>query len=106
RRAHPHRPRGDARRFGRGARPARGRRGHMSGSHVPVRPGLFDETPTGGVHLLGSRCSRCDRYLFPRGELCPFCSSTDVEPVVLSDTGTLWGWTVVHTAPPGYDGPV
>ncbi len=77
----------------------------MSGSHVPVRPGLFDETAT-GVHLLGSRCSRCDRYLFPRGELCPFCSSSDVEPVVLSDTGTLWGWTVVHTAPPGYDGPV
>jgi uncharacterized protein len=77
----------------------------MSGPHVPVRAGLFDETP-GGVRLLGSRCARCQRYLFPRGELCPFCSSADVEPVLLSDTGTLWGWTVVQTAPPGYEGPV
>ena len=24
----------------------------------------------------------------------------------LSSTGTLWGWTAVHTAPPGYEGPV
>lgn len=78
----------------------------MSGPHVPVRTGLFDETPDGGVQLLGSRCSACHRYLFPRGELCPYCSSADVEAVVLSDTGTLWGWTVVQTAPPGYEGSV
>ena len=25
---------------------------------------------------------------------------------MLSDHGTLWGWTVVHTPPPGYQGPV
>lgn len=78
----------------------------MSKPHVPVRPGLFEETASGAVQLLGSRCRACDRYLFPRGELCPYCSATDVEPVVLSDVGVLWGWTVVHTAPPGYAGPV
>ncbi|HSO95027.1 MAG TPA: OB-fold domain-containing protein [Acidimicrobiia bacterium] len=78
----------------------------MSKPHVPVRPGLFEETASGVVHLLGSRCTACDRYLFPRGELCPYCSSTEVEPVMLSDVGELWGWTVVHTAPPGYEGPV
>jgi uncharacterized OB-fold protein len=78
----------------------------MSTSHVPVRAGLFDETDTGAVRLLGSRCPSCDRYLFPRAELCPYCSSSGTEPVVLSDTGELWGWTVVQTAPPGYDGPV
>jgi uncharacterized OB-fold protein len=77
----------------------------MSGPHVPVRAGLFKESAD-GVELLGSRCSACGRYLFPRAELCPYCSSDDVEPVVLSDEGTVWGWTVVQTAPPGYEGPV
>jgi uncharacterized OB-fold protein len=78
----------------------------MSKPHVPVRTGLFDENAGGAVQLLGSRCPACDRYIFPRGELCPYCSSSDVEAVVLSDTGELWGWTVVQTAPPGYQGPV
>jgi uncharacterized OB-fold protein len=78
----------------------------MSGRHVPVRTGLFDETAAGVVRLLGARCTSCGRYLFPRSDLCPYCSSTDVEAVVLSDVGTLWGWTAVRTAPPGYDGPV
>jgi len=78
----------------------------MSQPHIPVRTGLFDENAGGAVQLLGSRCPACDRYIFPRGELCPYCSSSDVEAVVLSDTGELWGWTVVQTAPPGYQGPV
>lgn len=78
----------------------------MSPRHVPVRTGLFDETPAATVQLLGARCTACGRYLFPRAELCPYCSSTNIEAVVLSDVGTLWGWTVVQTAPPGYEGPV
>jgi uncharacterized OB-fold protein len=78
----------------------------MSGRHVPVRAGLFEETDAGAVQLLGARCPSCGRSLFPRSELCPYCSSTGVEAVVLSDVGELWGWTVVQTAPPGYEGPV
>jgi uncharacterized protein len=78
----------------------------MSGRHVPVRTGLFEETEAGAVRLLGAHCLACDRYLFPRSERCPQCSATKVEAVVLSDVGQLWGWTVVHTAPPGYAGPV
>ena len=30
----------------------------------------------------------------------------DVESVELSDRGTLWGWTAVTAAPPGYSGAV
>ncbi len=78
----------------------------MSTRRVPVRAGLFDETSPGVAQLLGARCRACDRYLFPRSDQCLHCSSADVESVVLSDTGTVWGWTVVHTAPPGYDGPI
>jgi uncharacterized OB-fold protein len=78
----------------------------MSGRRVPVRAGLFDEPSPGVAQLFGTRCRSCGRYTFPRADQCPHCSSTDVEPVVLSDTGSVWGWTVVHTAPPGYEGPV
>ena len=71
----------------------------------PVRSGLFDDD-AGDVVLLGARCRTCGRPQFPRSATCPYCSSVDVEPVRLAGVGTLWGWTTVHTAPPGYDGPV
>ena len=78
----------------------------MSERRVPVHAGLFEELDGGRVALLGSRCRACGRYQFPVGTPCPSCHGGDVEAVRLSSTGTLWGWTTVHTAPPGYDGPV
>ncbi len=77
----------------------------MSGRQVPVRAGLFEEHD-GEVTLLGGRCRRCGRYQFPVSVTCSACSGDDVEAVRLSSEGSLWGWTTVHTAPPGYDGPV
>lgn len=73
---------------------------------VPVHAGLFEEDADGTVHLLGARCRACGRHHFPRTTTCPYCGSGDVEPVALSDHGTLWGWTAVTAAPPGYTGPV
>ena len=78
----------------------------MSGRPVPVHPGLFEADGDGTVALLGSRCRACARASFPRAEVCPYCGSPDLEPVRLSPTGTLWGWTTVRAAPPGYEGPV
>jgi uncharacterized protein len=78
----------------------------VSGQRVPVRAGLFEADDDDTVTLLGSRCRACGRASFPRAEVCPYCGSTDLEPVRLSPTGTLWGWTTVHAAPPGYEGPV
>jgi uncharacterized protein len=65
----------------------------------PVREGLFTDS-----HLVGGRCGSCARYHFPAAETCPYCGSDDTTPVELSNTGTLWGWTVVTAAPPGYRG--
>ena len=73
---------------------------------VPVETGLFDDDAAGAPHLLGAHCAMCERYVFPRATDCPYCSSTDIEPVELSDHGTLWAWTAVTAAPPGYEGPV
>jgi len=77
----------------------------VSGRRVPVHPGLFEEHD-GEVALLASRCRACGGLQFPAASTCPSCRGDDVETVRLSPTGTLWGWTAVHTAPPGYEGPV
>ena len=35
-----------------------------------------------------------------------FCSTEDPAPVELSGSGTLWAWTAVTAAPPGYEGEI
>ncbi|MGA2519907.1 MAG: OB-fold domain-containing protein [Acidimicrobiales bacterium] len=71
---------------------------------VPVRAGLF--TDTGTPHLLGSRCGACHNHAFPASDTCPYCSAEGTELVELSPAGTLWAWTAVTSAPPGYRGTV
>jgi uncharacterized protein len=76
----------------------------VSSHTVPVRAGLF--TDTDPPRLLGSRCRACGRSLFPRTETCPYCAAADTEEVELSAEGSLWAWTAVTAAPPGYRGEV
>ena len=73
----------------------------MSEAPPPVLEGWFttDEQP----HLIGSRCSSCGTYYFPRLDtLCrnPDCDSTQFETVPLSRTGTLWSFTNACYKPP------
>ena len=72
-----------------------------AGPEQPVHPGLFTESG-----LLGGACGACGKRHFPVAVPCPWCGSDDVTTVTLSTTGTLWGWTAVTAAPPGYEGPV
>ncbi|HKA93549.1 MAG TPA: OB-fold domain-containing protein [Acidimicrobiia bacterium] len=67
----------------------------------PVHEGLFTDR-----RLVGGRCGRCGRYHFPAAAVCPYCDAAEVTRVELSETGTLWGWTSVTAAPPGYAGEV
>ncbi len=69
-----------------------------------VRPGLFTDGATPA--LLGSRCPACGAHHFPQQETCPYCAAEGPQPVELSGTGTLWAWTAVTAAPPGYQGEV
>jgi uncharacterized OB-fold protein len=73
---------------------------------VPVRAGLFMTDADGSPLLIGGQCSVCTRHHFPRLTMCPYCSSERVGERVLSTEGTLWGWTAVTAAPPGYLGEV
>jgi uncharacterized OB-fold protein len=68
---------------------------------VPVREGLFTDD-----HLVGGRCSECERHHFPSAPRCPYCGSGAVAETELSGHGTLWAWTAVTAAPPGYRGTV
>ena len=67
----------------------------------PVQPGLVSE-----AGLIGGECASCGRRHFPRATICPWCGHGEVTEVTLSSEGTLWGWTAVNAAPPGYEGPV
>lgn len=73
----------------------------MAAPTVPVREGLFADG-----HLLGGRCAACERHHFPASSRCPYCGSDAVAGAPLSDRGTLWAWTAVTAAPPGYRGEV
>ena len=68
---------------------------------VPAIEGWFttDEDP----RLLGSRCTSCGTYVFPKAALAcpnPECAGDAFDEVKLSNRGRLWSWTVNHYAPP------
>jgi hypothetical protein len=54
-------------------------------------------------HLLGSRCSECGSYFFPKESMyCrnPHCAGTEFDEVPLSRTGTIWSFTEHYYQPP------
>lgn len=75
-----------------------------AGEPRPIAPGLFVIDP-GGPRLIAGRCTACGQRHFPAAESCPYCGR-DAEPERVGPRGTLRLFTVVHTAPPGYGGPL
>jgi uncharacterized OB-fold protein len=73
---------------------------------TPIREDLFGEDEHGHPFLVGGRCHTCGRQQFPVATTCPRCGADDIETVRLPGRGTLWGWTAVTAAPPGYLGEV
>ena len=75
-------------------------------SRRPVAPDLFELADDGGLTLLGGYSPSSRLHHFPQMATCPYTGADDVEPARLPDRGTLWAWTAVTAAPPGYTGPV
>jgi uncharacterized OB-fold protein len=71
-----------------------------------VHDGLFRLAADGSIRLLGGYSPSSGKHHFPVLPACPYTGADDVKPVELSDHGTLWGWTAVTAAPPGYDSAV
>ena len=71
-----------------------------------ITEGLFELHDDGTIALVGGYSPTSDRHHFPRLDTCPYTGATDIETVTLSAHATLWAWTAVTAAPPGYAGPV
>lgn len=71
-------------------------------SERPFLEGWFAEGPA-GAHLVGSRCTRCGTFYFPRqSRYCrnPECDGEQFEEVPLSTRGELWSYTDACYQPP------
>jgi uncharacterized OB-fold protein len=69
---------------------------------LPAIQGWFTMDPE-RPRLLGTRCSACGSYFFPKETLrCrnPHCQSDDLGEVELSPRGTIWSYTINHYPPP------
>ena len=71
-----------------------------------IAEGLLELHDDGTIALIGGYSPTSDRHHFPRLDTCPYTGATDIETVTLSTEATLWLWTAVTAAPPGYAGPV
>ena len=61
----------------------------------------------GTITLVGGYSPTSGRYHFPLLDTCPYTGATDVERGrAVARPRTLWAWTAVTAAPPGYEGPV
>ncbi|MCZ6462948.1 MAG: OB-fold domain-containing protein, partial [Proteobacteria bacterium] len=67
-------------------------------NRVPIEPGFFTIPEDRDVppRLLGSRCSACGEYFFPRRQVCARCLVTDLQDTELGPRGTLYTFTYVH----------
>jgi uncharacterized OB-fold protein len=68
---------------------------------VPAIEGWY--TMEDKPHLIGTRCTQCGTYFFPRQSgYCrnPDCDSSDFDEVQLSRTGTIWSYTNACYQPP------
>ena len=71
-------------------------------TRAPAIDGWFTMDPV-QPHLLGSRCTSCGTYFFPRqSSFCrnPDCAGTEFEDVQLSRTGRIWSYTNACYEPP------
>jgi uncharacterized OB-fold protein len=74
-------------------------------ARVPLKDGLFSSIdPREDPRLLAARCDRCRQLHFPASATCPYCSGDRCSVVALGTSGTLYTYTVVRSAPPGYRG--
>ena len=57
-------------------------------------------------HLIGSKCSLCGEFFFPKRAICPNClKEEELKEVALSNTGKLYTYCIVKAAPLGFEAP-
>jgi uncharacterized OB-fold protein len=68
--------------------------------NIAVIEGLFS-WPSDNPQLIGTRCTSCDSYYFPRKKSCnnPACTEKKIQDVLLSTEGKLWSYTALRYPP-------
>ena len=72
---------------------------------IIFHPGALDEKD-GKLVQTGNKCKDCGKTSYPAVELCPFCSSENVEKVPLSTVGTLFSFSVTRVPVGSYKPPI
>ena len=77
----------------------------MSASPLPAVPYL--KIPeSGSPYLEGHKCGSCGAMFLGERSVCSKCAARDqMEPVKLSENGTLYSYSIVHRSFPGIDVP-
>jgi len=70
---------------------------------TPVHAGILRLDPPA---LLAGRCEACGELRFPAAEICAACGGDRTRAVALAAEGTLYTFSIVRMAPPGYGGDV
>lgn len=71
-------------------------------SIIPYLKGVKEGDP----HLAGNKCKACGAVFLDERTVCAACSARDqIEPVRLSDKGTLHVYSIVHRSFPGIKTP-
>lgn len=55
--------------------------------------------------MVGSVCKGCNRLYFPQKRICPECGGSEFSERQLSGKGRVESWTVIRTAPTGFEAP-
>lgn len=75
------------------------------GKQIIFHPGALEERE-GKLIQMGNRCNRCGKTSFPVVELCPACSSEDVEKVPLSIEGIVFSYSITRVPVGPYKPPI
>ena len=76
-------------------------------ARIPLKDGVLSAVDAAAdARLLAGRCTACARLHFPPTPVCPYCSTKGCATVRLGTDGTLYVYTAVTKAPPGYRGKV
>jgi uncharacterized protein len=76
-----------------------------SKKQLPIKEGMLKlpQSATDKGSLIGCKCRKCGELFFIKREICENCQGQDLEEVALSDTGTLYAFSVMYyPAPPPY----
>lgn len=76
-----------------------------SKKRATVRPPLAAFPVVSEGKLVGSRCSACGMLVFPAVGICSQCLSEATEPYAFGGQGTIYTFTVLHTAARGWRSP-